>query len=269
MANLTYSNTYENRFWLQIIGDYARLLVQAFSPDQRGEIQRARDFITQFDNLLARARQNLTADQLAQLNREAYTATQNIQKFFLEMLSLLVRSGYPIFLKPAVINSAVTFTGEYLNLLNSFINNKQPPAVTASQVEIHWLPTFIQISKIITDSLGLYEINLRRKAEEFSNEFTNLFLAALEYQGMTRIGTGDFPIINENHKKIIQTFNDFSKFIESLITLSEQNRIPGTLSVLYLDRTYRMICYVLKQLAVLSDGKQPECDPVRPRLSNI
>jgi hypothetical protein len=269
MAELTYSNTYENQFWLQIIGDYARLLIQAFSPDQKGEIQQARDYINLFDNLLSRARQNPTADQLAQLNRDAYTATKNIQNFFLQMLSLQVRSGSPIFIKPTIISNAVTFTEEYLYLLDAFMNNKQPAAVTALQLEIYWLPAFIQIAKVITDSLGLYQVDFRRKADDFSNKFINLLLASMDLQGVSRIGTNDFPMQNEHHKEVINALQEFSGFLEMLAALCQQNRMPGSLSTLYLDRSDRLACYVLKQLAVLTDAKIPECDPTRPRICHI
>lgn len=269
MANLTYSNADENRFWLQIIGDYARLLMQAFSPDQRGEIGRARDFISQFDNLLVRARQNLTADQLAQLNKDAYAAVQNIQKFFLQMLSLQIRSGAPILIKSAVINNAVTFTEQYFQMLNSFIKNEQPEAFTAIQLEMYWLPRLIQMAKVISDSLGLYQTKLREKADSFSNEFTDLLLASMDLYGMTRIGTSDFPIMNEHHSDVVNVLKEFTNYLESLLSLCRKNAMPGTLSGLYLDRTDRMVCYFLKQIQILIDSEQPDCDPARPRCSNI
>ena len=259
----------KNRFWLQLIGDYARLLIQAFAPDQTAEIQQTRNFINQFDNLLARSRQTLTKEQLDQLNKDAATATQNIQKFFLQMLSLQVRSNAPIFIKPAVINNAVTFTQEYLYLLNSFMKNERPITGTAIQLEIYWLPVFIQIAKVVSDSMGLFKVQLRQKAEDYSNIFINLFLTSMELEGISRIGTDDFPMYSENQKEAADVLKDFSRFLESLISLSQQNRIPGTLSVLYLDRSIRLVCYVLRQLAVLSDTELPECDPASPRLSNI
>lgn len=265
MANITYSNTDENRFWLQIIGDFARLLIQAISPDQSSEIQRAKDFISQFDKLLLRAHQNLTTDQLAQLNKDAYAAVENIQRFFLQMLSLQIRSGYPILINPAVINNAVSFSEEYLRLLKAFIKNEQPAADTAIQMDVNWLPRSIQMSKIIFESLGIYQTELRQKVESFSDRLTGLFLNSIELNGMTRIGTSDFPIMNQHQKEVVNTLNDFYKFLGSIISLRRQNALPGTLSVLYLDRAMRMICYFLRKLTILTDFEQPDCDLAMPR----
>jgi hypothetical protein len=185
------------------------------------------------------------------------------------MLSLQVRSGSPIFIKPSIINNAVTMAQEYLYLLDSFINNKQPKTGTAVQLQLYWLPTFIQITKVIIDSLGIYQVGLRRQAEDFSNDFINLLLSAIELEGVSRINAPDYPILNEHNKEVQQTLKEFSKFVESLISLRQQNRTPGTLSVLYLDRTNRIVCYVLRKLATLTDSELPECDPARPRVSNI
>lgn len=269
MAHITYSNTDENRFWLQIIGDYARLVIRAFSPDETGDIQQARAFIDQFDSLLVRARQNLTADQLAALNKEAFTATLNIQKFFLRLLGMQVKDGHPFFLTPSVMDNAITFTAQYLYLLNSFINNKQPDALNAIQLDTFWLPVFIQIAKIISDSLGIYQVKPRQKLDHFASLLTGFFLSSVELQGITRIGTSDFPIIHQYKKDLNITLTDFSRDLESLIALKQQNRIPGVLSGLYLDRSYRLICYYLRQQAVLADSEQPGCDPARPRLCNL
>ena len=72
MATVTYNNVFENQFWLQILGDSSRILLLALLPLASNEVQQTQALITQFDSLLERARQNLTPEQLAQLNQEAF-----------------------------------------------------------------------------------------------------------------------------------------------------------------------------------------------------
>ena len=83
---------------------------------------------------------------------------------------------------------------------------------------------------------------LRKQAEIFSSDFTDLLLTALELQGFFRIGTIDFPMANEHRRQVMTTLQNYSNYIKDLTVLIQQNRIPGTLTTLYVDRVYRMVC---------------------------
>ncbi len=56
MAAVTYSNVEINRFWVQIMGDDALLILNALSPEATEDIHKARTFSARFDSLLTRAR---------------------------------------------------------------------------------------------------------------------------------------------------------------------------------------------------------------------
>ena len=45
MTNYTAAVLFEHRFWLQVLGDHARFIKDALSPDERDEIQSAEYFI--------------------------------------------------------------------------------------------------------------------------------------------------------------------------------------------------------------------------------
>jgi hypothetical protein len=269
MAVNTVSNVEENRFWLQIIGDYARLLIHAIPPEDANELRQMRAFISRFDSLLDRARQDLTPEQLKQLNNDAYAATQDIRGFFLQLLNMQVRGAYPLLVKPAIISNAISFTEEYIYLLSYFLKDQPPPMRPLFQLDIFWLFVLSEIAKIISESLGFYQAGLRRRADAFADEFINLLLSCMQLEGISRIGTTDFPIAREQSENVMRELNDFDNYLSELLTLSEQNRLPGTVSVLYLDRSKRMVCYFKRQLAVLNNMEPPSCNPASPRLSNV
>jgi hypothetical protein len=100
MAAVTYSNADENQFWLQIMGDNARLLLTALNPDEVKIAKQLHGFIDQFDNLLTQAEKNMPPEQMAKFNQEAYSATQNIREYFLYILKMQVARGFFILLKP-------------------------------------------------------------------------------------------------------------------------------------------------------------------------
>jgi len=269
MPEYTVSNAGENRFWLQILGDYARLLIHAIPPEDANELRQTRTYIQTFDSLLDRARQDSTPEELAQLNKDAYKATQEIRGFFLQLLNMQIRGSYPIMIAPAIICEAIAFTEEYLYLLNAFINNKQPAERSVFELEIFWLIKLWKIAVVISGSLALNQTGLKQKADAFAKEFTDYLLYSIVGQEMSKIGTTDFPVATNHHAKLMRLLWDFDHYLMELITLSKQNRIPGTLTTLFLDRSRRILCYFMRQLAARTGQEEPNCNPASPRISNV
>ena len=268
MAAVTYSNIDENRFWLQIMGDNALLLLEAIHTDDTASIQQARNSFQQFENLLNRAKQNLTTEQLSKLNQDAYSAAQDARSFYLKLLKMQLTESYFIFFKQAILNNMVTLAEHYMYLLSTFARNQQPSFDPKVQ-DIFWLPIFITQSKHISDTVGFYEVNLRDRAERYATIFQNYLLFAMELQGLLRIETANFPIAYTYRKRLENTLRDYAGFLVELILTVQQNGMPGTLSVLYLDRSYRLLCYYLTKLTTLADTDKPACYPDSPRLSTV
>jgi Protein of unknown function (DUF2935). len=267
MAEFTYNNRFENLFWLEIMGNNARIILYALHPDDTAEITSARGFITQFDNLHVRAEQLKTTDQLNQLNKDAFNATQNIRQFFLRILDLQVTQSFRMLLKPLLINHMVDMANEYLRILYAFTHDRLPVFDPIDQ-DILWMPTFLAQSKYVADNVGFYENDVRRTAEDYASRFQDLYNFSLELKGIRRTGKKDFPIENKHRRDMERILRDYSSFIANVMLTVQRNETPGTMSLEYMDRADRILCYYLKQLSVLSNSIEPECDPSSPRLSN-
>jgi hypothetical protein len=55
---------FEHRFWLHVLGDHARFILDAMSPREKEEIRSAESFITAFDSLLTQSRQITSAEDV-------------------------------------------------------------------------------------------------------------------------------------------------------------------------------------------------------------
>lgn len=67
---------FEHRFWLQIMGDHGRFIINSLSLREKGDIEKAEKFIIIFDQLLSQVRiSNVTTD-LSVLNRNDGYRTQ-------------------------------------------------------------------------------------------------------------------------------------------------------------------------------------------------
>lgn len=267
MGTVTYNNQFENRFWCEIMGDNARIILHALHPGDTAEISSGRKLMTEFDDLLTRAQEKLTADQLVLINRDAFTATQNIRQYFLHILDMQMTQGFMILVKPLIINHMVDLANEYLRILYAFIHNRLPAFDTIDQ-DILWLPTFMAQSKYISDSIGFYESDITQEADQYSARFQDLFNFSLELKGISRIGKRNFPIENKHRRDIEKVLRDYSAFIAKVMLSVQRYETPGIVSLEYMDRADRSLCYYLKQLSVLSNSIEPECDPTSPRLSN-
>ena len=117
--------------------------------------------------------------------------------------------------------------------------------------------------------MGIYEDNLREKANRFALVFTNLLLQAIQLNGMARIGRDDFPLANQHYENVQDTLREFSGFLAELYRLAQQNKSSGRLTPLYIDKSSRTVCYYQRQLALLRGMPLPECDPASPRKSNV
>lgn len=65
---------FEHQFWLQILGDHSRFILNALSPNEEAFIQKTNAFITLFDDLLAKSHDSPSQEDIEDLNREAYAA---------------------------------------------------------------------------------------------------------------------------------------------------------------------------------------------------
>ena len=268
MAAVTYSNTDLNRFWLQILGDNALIIFNALSPEGTEEVRSAKALADRFDALVLRANQKPTAEQTTQINRDALQAAQDLRQFLLRILNLMLTSKFHIDLKPGTINYFVNEIEKYLSLLNAFTQNKRPTFDPLLE-EIFWLPIFSLQNRYIADKIGYFQLENREKAQHLATVFNQYWAFSIELLGLSRIGTYDFPITREHHIAVIDLLNRYYKYLKNIVALQEEESQPGSMSLLYLDRSRRMLCLFLKQMAVFTNTTVPDCDPYAKRISSF
>jgi hypothetical protein len=68
---------FEHLFWLQILGDHSRFILDALSPRETVEIQKAERFIIIFDGLLDEARDGVQGTALSSLSGRVSTSMRS------------------------------------------------------------------------------------------------------------------------------------------------------------------------------------------------
>lgn len=259
-------NELDNRFWLQVMGDYARFIITGLPSYDTEFLNRAQQFKTLFDGLLKRARSTLTDQQLQALNQEAYQATQDLRRFVLEIIRKIITQETDIIanLSPEVLNHMVNDTEIYLTNLAAYLRDASA-RVNSTQVTLDWLFNIYTTCKFIGDNLSIAFFRERSRAEAFQTQFLNLYLKAFLLNGFRRTGLQTFPSLIQANDEIQEIMQEYATFVVDLIRLKADKKIIGSISTLFLDNTYRQLCYYMTQLSEVSTFKPPLCDPASPR----
>jgi hypothetical protein len=223
------------------------------------EAQQAQELIHRFNKLTTRAYENLSPEQLIQLNQDAFEALGSAHQYFLAVLDLQLLHNFPLWVKPSIVNDALTFTEHYMQLI-SYFNRNAKPLLDVRFMDVFWLPTITTTAKIISDNVGSYNSDLRARAEEFATRFADFLIFSIELQGEYRLETTDIPVANEHRLSVLNLLRAFRQFLRKILILVQQNRIPGTLTPLYINRSIRIVCYYEIQLSAISDSEKPDCN---------
>jgi hypothetical protein len=256
---------FEHRFWLQILGDHSRFILNSLSPEEEKEIEKAREFIGIFDGLLETARRDLKGAELMDLTEQAYSRAQELRMFKLHLLRRHLAGKLKIELPPTFFNHMLNELEEYLSVLCSIMSDTVP---VKHPIHHHllWLLDGAGHAISIEDSLDDVERDLKQKSKNFNRDFCHLHMKALEMAGYLRTGLMDFPSLNRLNNQAeskMKLFMDFLKEIEGMVV---SKKALSTLMPLIPEHMYREECYYLTKLSEVSEIKALDCDPAKPRL---
>ncbi|MFD1955450.1 DUF2935 domain-containing protein [Paenibacillus thailandensis] len=259
---------FEHRFWLQILGDHARLIMNALSPKEKDDIRQAEAFIGLFDGLLAEARKGDAASRLPKLNAEALKATQELKAFKLNLLGRLLAGKVKIGFTPTFLNHMVNELEEYERILNALIAGGPVPVFHPLHHDMLWLQDAVGHAASIAGDLDLTEKKLIKQSEKFQKHFENFYLKAVEMAGYMRTQLKDFPAFRKFHKDIDLEMKVFMHFLQELEEMELKEEVLDRIAPLIPDHMYREECYYLMKLGQFGLVPAPNCDPARPRVES-
>lgn len=265
--NIKEMTLFEHQFWLQILGDHSRFILNSLSSNEEDLIEQAKRFVQIFDDLLEIARELPSEDDFQSLNNSAYENAMKLREFKLSLINKHITNKINISLPPTFINHMVNELEEYLfNLLNLMGGN------SSFTVPIHlhllWLPDGSGHAASIASDLDSTEKDLIKLSEEYSKKFDHLYLKSIEYNGYTRTGTCDFNALKALNFDSADSMTSFKNFLKELQEAVAENKVLGRLTPLILDHMFREECYYLTKLSMVSEVSEPECDPREPRVES-
>lgn len=259
MSDVSYSNQELNRFWLNILAADTLLIYNALSPGEVEVAKRAKEYADRLEALAIQAAQDSDIQDTS-LNSDAHRAAQDVRKFFIYILDRKTSEDFHLDLKSTAINAFAGETEKYIDALSAFMKN-QKPQYDPVEEEVFWLLRFTNHSKYIADNIGNFQRRYREKASELADTLNEFWAFSIELQGIvSRVGQKYSRLADEHHSAVANVLQELYEFTTTIYRLQEDTRIPGTLSLLYLDRIRRMVCFYLIQWARSINATPLDCD---------
>ncbi len=253
----------ENQFWIQILGDYARLIRNSLYPTAGIEVERADSFIAQIDELLQRSRQKMAGEQMKLFNQQVFGGVQDFRKFILHILKHQISEKNMIVMNSSTLNEYVTDTERYMDILDTYM--KSASIINPVADNITWLLKIYMGATHLQDSIGIDFIEYKRKASVFANAALDLYLRSYVTIGLRRTNLRSYPALEQLMADIQNEMTRYAEYLVDLILLIKEKRLLGSITLLDLDNQYRQTCYYLTKLAMFSEIRPPVCDPATPR----
>ncbi|HEX2953226.1 MAG TPA: DUF2935 domain-containing protein [Bacillota bacterium] len=257
---------FEQRFWLQVLGDHARFIFSSLALNETGEIRQAQFFIDTMDALLTRAHQSLSNSDILLLSRQAYEAAQQIREFKLSLLRRHLIAKVDIGLTPTFINHMVNEVEEYIRILEFLVREETPPPLNPVHYHLLWLLDAKGHAAALSSDLDETERDLIEKSEVFMWQFNDLYLKAVEFSGYLRTCLMEFPALSRFNQQVDREMNRFRDFLRQLESMLIADQALGRLTPLVPDHMGREECYYLIKLAQVAQIARPDCDPTQPRI---
>lgn len=263
MKTYTEKAIFEHQFWLQIMGDHARFLSNAYYPYEKESIKEANKFIKTYDELLEISKQpNIN---VLELTKTAKVVTEDFQAFKLLLIEKQVTKAVGIHFSPTFINHMVNELEEYLLVISFLEDNKIPPTFHELHHHLLWLLDASGHAGAINDCLDGTEYQLKEKSKHFLEEFDHFYLKAVELTGYLRSNISSFPALTKFNSEVQLAMALFQTFLQELEELDLSDQLLGSFSALMADHMYREECYYLTKLAETTKLAYPNSDLAKPR----
>jgi hypothetical protein len=248
------------------MGDHARFIFFSLAPTETEYILTAQEFIITFDELLQQSHEQLSQNDIFQLNQNAFNTLCRLREFKLELLRMSITSDLKSHLPPTFINDMLNELEEYQLILNAFLKG-QSPLFHPLHYHILWLTDAIGHAATITSTLDPIEKEMIAKAYDYEMQFNDLYFKAFIMNGYLRTQLKQFPSLERLNNEANVRITDFMEFLENLRDQRTDQKILGTLMPLMADHMSREECYYLWKLSQTTETiRKPDCDPARPRV---
>lgn len=256
---------FEHSFWLQVLGDHARFILETLAPVEREDIQKGEYFKEKYDSMLSGLR-SIPENELLTFTRNVRKLTVHFREYKLSLIRKHLTGQIKTNMTPTFINHMVNELEEYLNIISYLEKGEKPPIFHELHHHLLWLVDAAGHAGTINDRMDSVERDLKYQSAAFTKKFEDFYLKAVELTGYLRTNLHKFPALEKMNKDVKLEMKLFRMFLEELEELDLTEQVLGTFSALMADHMAREECYYLMKLAESTQTEPPECNPAKKRV---
>lgn len=256
---------FEHSFWLQVLGDHARFILETLASVEREDIQKAEYFKEKYDSMLNGLR-SIPENELLTFTRNVKKLTAHFREYKLSLIRKHLTGQIKINMTPTFINHMVNELEEYLNIISYLEKGEKPPIFHELHHHLLWLVDAAGHAGTINDRMDSVERDIKYQSAAFTKKFQDFYLKAVELTGYLRTNLHKFPALEKMNKDVKLEMKLFRMFLEELEELDLTEQVLGTFSALMADHMAREECYYLMKLAESTQTEPPECNPAKKRV---
>ena len=188
---------FELHFWLQILGDHSQFIHDSLAPNELENIQIANSFIRNSINYLQFRNSNSMNNSFFPCFKMRNMASEEIRTFKLTLLKEQLIGNIKISLPPTFINHMVNEVEEAIRLFSYLEKGQIAPAVHPLHHDLLWLLDAAGHAGAIDANLDRVEKPLHEKSRDFTKEWEDFYLKAIELAGFLRTNVMKFPALEQ------------------------------------------------------------------------
>lgn len=240
---------YELHFWLQILENHSQFIHDSLAPNERENIETASSFKKWFEESFAVSKEPLNEQQLLSLLQQTKKTSEEIRKFKLHLIKEQLVGTIHISLTPTFINHMVNEVEEAIRLFSYLEKGQKPPAVHPLHHDLLWLLDAAGHAGAIDANLDRVEKQLKEESRDFTKDWEDFYLKAVELAGFLRTNVMKFPALDKFHDDIQLEMALFKTFLRELEEMGLKKESLGPLTPLMADHMAREESYYLLKLA--------------------
>lgn len=235
-------------FWLEIMGDHARLIKGSIKPGNTNMVMVVDNFIQLFDRYGQKVKHHpeLEPDFLKELNSTALS----FREMKREMLGAALRRGQVTSFGPTFFNHVFSEVEEFLHCLSDWQQEEAANGNNLMGYHLLWILDMAEHAAFLNGALDKVEYFYREETKAFESAFDKMYLKAVEIAGYYRSDPASVqPVLRGLDRQMKELTRDFGELLNELKEKAIAAEVAGDLNPLLPDHMAREARYYLQKIA--------------------
>lgn len=255
----------EHYFWVNILLDHAFFVRDYLSPVEVNLVKEAVVFIGRFTEVRNRLEQipptsTINSQELVEFSKLSAQVSYEYYHFEGKLLNLQLTNKILINITPTYFNGTLSENGEYLRILQYYMNGTDYSPLPLVDLLDLWLEDQIGHAALLNRALDGIELILHEKVNTLSKLFSAHMLKNDAIKSYLRVVPPHFPVQIAFAREVSGTVLAFNQLVEHVIKLYKGKEVLNATTLRFLEHHFPESCYFLTKLsAFVPDMERPPC----------